>query len=558
MNNNDTIAPNVQASHKKGSNQVPEAIEDRSAGDIEANARPTTTISDNPKILSLTKQVFITITLALTTVLTSSGAQVLFIALPTIEKDLKVNEGELQWIVVSYNLAVGCLLLVSGRIADIYGRKKLLIAGMVILTIFNFIGGFMKNGSALIVTRALAGCGVALTTPSTTGIIAELFEGKARSRVFTIYAAGYSLGGILGLVIGGLFVSYVRHTWRSALFFITGLGLLGTIMAIFIIPSDGTHTKDKHVDWPGAILSTVGLVFFSFAISGAQSAPEGWKTDYILALLVIGVFLIIAFFFWEHHVATKTPHSPMMRLALWTRAKGRLAVLYLTGFLAMMGFIPALYNSTLFFQNVQSTGTVGAMLRFLPTEISGVICTILVILLIHRVPAYQLLVLGLLATGFGNMCFALSEENTNYWKLPFHGMWLIVFGCDLYQPTGLIFVSKFSYSDEYSVAGGLFQTMLRLGNSVGLALSSIMFNSIYQQNLHKGLEDKIAYLKGLQASFWLSAGGCWFGVFIASFALKSLGTVGKDQEDKEKENDKAQNPVQNQNQEENIKSRAEE
>nr|XP_019002518.1 uncharacterized protein I203_05001 [Kwoniella mangroviensis CBS 8507]OCF65979.1 hypothetical protein I203_05001 [Kwoniella mangroviensis CBS 8507] len=487
---------------------------------------PTVKKDANPPAMSLKKQIITAIILTATTVMTSSSGQVLNIALPTIKNDLNIGEGHLQWVVSSYNHSVGCLLLFSGRLADIYGRKQILVVGIVVFTVFTLIGGFMQNGSALIVTRALTGCGVATTTPSTTGIIAELYQGKARSKVFTCFGAGFSVGGILGLLIGGLFVSYVKYTWRSCLFVVAGIGLLIGISVIIVIPPDGSHTTDKHVDCPGAILVTVGLVLFLFAISDAQTASHGWKTGYIIALLVLGIILTILFFFWEHYVALKTDQTPLMRLDLWTRAKGRLASLYFVSFWRLW----ALYNATLFFQKVQSIGSVGTMLRFLPTEVAGIICSILVALLIHKIPAYWLVVTGLLACGFGNMCFAISEKDTNYWKLPFHGTWLIVFGVDIFLPTGLIFVSHFSLQDEYSVASGLFQTLLRLGSSIGLALTSIIFDSQYKISLSDGSNQEEAYLKGIQSSFWLSAAGCWIGMFVAVIALRGLGVFGKDQD----------------------------
>nr|XP_019013447.1 uncharacterized protein I206_01514 [Kwoniella pini CBS 10737]OCF52228.1 hypothetical protein I206_01514 [Kwoniella pini CBS 10737] len=450
--------------------------------------------------LTLTRQILITITVTFTTILTSSNSQILNIALPTIQDELKISEENLQWIISSYNLSSGCLLLLSGRIADIYGRKIILLIGTVIFTIFTLAGGFMQNGKGLIVSRALAGCGVAMSTSSTTGIIADIFAGKARSRVFTCFSAGFALGGILGLIIGGIFVSYVKHTWRSALFFVTGIGILSIVSIIIVIPSDGSHTNEKNVDWPGAAIITIGLVLFLFAISDAQSASNGWATSYIIALLIVGILFIATFFFWEYYVTTKTNHLPLMRLGLWTRAKGKLAALYFTTFIASMGFIVTLYNATLFFQEIQNVGSVGTMLRFLPIEISGIIASILITLLIHRIPSHLLLIFALLACGFGNLCFALSKQNTNYWKLPFHGMWLIVFGADFFLPTGLILVSSYSLSDEYSVASGLFSTIQRLGSSIGLSLTFIIFNSQYKKH-NKVIDNKEAYLKGLQASF---------------------------------------------------------
>ncbi|WRT70205.1 uncharacterized protein IL334_007200 [Kwoniella shivajii] len=480
--------------------------------------------------LTITQQIIITFTLTSTCILTSSAAQMLNIALPLIKTELHMEESDLQWVLSSYNLSIGCLLLFCGRIADIYGKKKVLLVGLTVLTVFFIIGGFMQNGSGLIVTRALTGCGAAMTIPSSTGIIAELFSGKARSRVFACFSAGFSIGGILGLLIGALFVSYVRYTWRSCFFFAAGLGLLGVVLVLFTVPKDIPTIDDenKSVDWLGAALITIGLVCFLFAISDAQAAPQGWKTGYIIALLIVGISMIISFFFWEHYIASVLKKPPLMRLALWTRANGRLAILFITGFLGQTGFMACLYNATLLFQEVQKTGSVGAMLRFLPLEISGIICTIVVVIVIHKIPAYWLIVTGLLATGFGNMCFALTEEHTNYWRLPFNGMWLIVLGVDLFFPTALIYVAALSLPDEYSVASGLFQTVLRIGITVGLSSASIIFNARRNHALQQGKSENEAYLKGLQSSFWLSAAACWFGAILAAIVLRGLGVFGKE------------------------------
>ncbi|WWD01485.1 hypothetical protein V866_008429 [Kwoniella sp. B9012] len=282
------------------------------------------------------------------------------------------------------------------------------------------------------------------------------------------------------------------------------------------------------MDWVGAALIAGGLAMFLFAITDAQNAPDGWKTPYIIAILLLGILCVTTFFFWEHHIANKTSRPPLMQLALWTRAHGRLSALYFTSFLGNLGYIDALYNATLYFQQVQNTGSTGAMLRLLPVEISGIICYVLVALVIHRVPAYWLMLVGLLACGFANMCLALSEGSTNYWKLPFHGMWLSAMGVAFFVPTGLVFVSKFALPDEYSVASGLFQSMLRLGIAVGLSLMSIINTSVKSNNLAKGKDEIESLLKGLQSGFWLSAAACWLGVFVVATALKGLGTVGKD------------------------------
>ncbi|WVQ70175.1 uncharacterized protein L199_008400 [Kwoniella botswanensis] len=427
--------------------------------------------------------------------------------MPTIQEELDMNESDLQWLQTAFHLAVGSLLVFFGKVADNFDRKRILLLGIILLGGFQLIGGFMSNGAALISARALSGVGLAMCAPSATGILAEYFTGKARSIAFTCFGMGFAIGGASGILIGGLFVSYVRYTWRSIMFFLSGLSLLVLIMIIVYVPWDNSHTEeDRRMDWVGAALIAGGLAMFLFAITDAQNSPDGWKTPYIIAILLLGILSVTTFFFWEHHIANKTSRPPLMRPALWTRAHGRLSALYFTSLLGNLGYIDALYNATLYFQQVQNTGSTGAMLRFLPVEISGIICYSLVALVIHRVPAYWLMLVGLLACGFANMCFASSEESTNYWKLPFHGMWLSAMGVALptvarsssFVPTGLVFVSKFALPDEYSVASGLFQSMLRLGISVGLSLMAIINTSVKNMNLGKAKDETESLLRGLQ------------------------------------------------------------
>ncbi|WWC69543.1 uncharacterized protein I206_103485 [Kwoniella pini CBS 10737] len=480
---------------------------------------------DAPK-LSKVRQIVIAITLMFLTFMSASGGQALNIGLPTIQKDLNMRDVDLQWISSGYQLTNGCLLLISGRLADIYGRKLLLLIGMCWFALWSLLGGFMQDGVGLVISRAMTGLGAAMAMPSATGIIAHTYNGRARQIAFACYGAGAAVGGALSLIIGGIFVSFVKHTWRSALWFLSGLGFVATITAYFVIPWDSSHTKDKSLDWPGAMLVTSGLVLIQYVISAGQSAPNGWKTSYIIIFIILGVLLLVAFFLWEKRVIDKGNKPPLMRLQLWTRSNGRLSAVYFIGFSAWLSFSSILYYGTLFFQEVQLTGPIGAMLRFLPTEIGGLICNVLVGLLIHRIPAQWIVCCGLLSVGLGNMCFALSEKNTSYWALPFHGMWLSSAGADFVFAPGLIFVSLLSLPDEHSVAGALFQTLLRLGGSMGLAITSVIFENVKNKSLKKNENENESYLKGLKAAFWLSASFAWLGLLVGLLALNGLGILG--------------------------------
>ncbi|WWC90113.1 uncharacterized protein L201_005046 [Kwoniella dendrophila CBS 6074] len=518
------------------SNSVPLPIDENDEPTVPSNSIRDGSAGEGIEIkISKSRQILIAMTLTCITIMSASGSQSLNIGLPTIQKDLRMKDVDLQWITSSYSLTNGCLLLISGRLADVYGRKLLLVAGMLWFSIWGLVGGFMQNGIGLVVTRAMAGCGAAMATPSAIGIIAHTFEGRARQLAFACFGAGAALGGGMGLVVGGVFVSYVKHTWRSALWFLAGLGFAASIAAYMVIPWDKSHTSDKSIDWIGAMLVTSGLVLIQYVISAGETAPQGWKTSYIIIFIILGVGLLIAFFLWEKRVINKQIKPPLMRLQLFTRSNGRLSAVYFIGFASWFTFTAILYYGTLFYQEVQGTGAIGAMLRFLPVEASGVVCNILVGLLIHRIPASWIVCFGLLAGGIGNMCFAISEKDTMYWKLPFQGMWLSTLGADFVFAPAMIFVSLLSLPDEHSVAGALLQTMMRLGGSFGLAVTSVLNDVTRNKSLEKALGALESYLKGLQSAFWLSAAVSWLAMLVALISLRGLGILGKDKEEEKAE-----------------------
>ncbi|ORY33741.1 efflux protein [Naematelia encephala] len=487
---------------------------------------PPSPIAPRPP-LSRGRLILIAGLVTFTMCMSAGGQQSLNIALPTIQDELGMKYSDLQWISSAYSLTNGCFLLLSGRLADVHGRKLVFLCGLSWYAIWNLVGGFMHSGAGLVVTRALAGSGAAMSTPSAIGIIATTFTGKSRSTAFAAFSAGAPVGGGIGLVLGGLLTSYASTTWRACLWVFCGLATGIGILAFFFVPSDAYQTEDKRIDWIGAALVTVGLIFLQFVISDGQNAPHGWRTSYIIALLIVSVFLLVGFFVWERYVVYNTTRPPLMRLQLWTRAKGKLASVYLIGFVSWMGFTSLMYHATLFFQDVQGTGPIGAMLRFLPTSISGILCNVLVAFLITKVPTQWIVCVGIMATGIASVLFAVAPADTIYWRYPFNGMWLSVMGADFLMATGMIFVAALSLHDEQSVAGALFQTLVQIGGSFGLSLTTVISDSYQSKALNAGKSSVDAELQGIHAAFWLGA-GCSFGaLIIAAVMLRGMGTIGR-------------------------------
>ncbi|KAL7425106.1 hypothetical protein Q5752_000794 [Cryptotrichosporon argae] len=506
-----------------------------------ANRAPAPSPDEPPAgRLSTARAVGITGVAMAAMLLSGGGQQALSVALAIIQADLGFTESSLAWISAAFSLTNGCFLLLAGRLADVLGRKKMLLAGLAWYSVWTLVGSFMQSPAGLVVTRALAGMGSAMSIPSAIGVLASSFSGRQRAVAFACFSAGAPLGGGSGIVVGGLLAAYSSHTWRASLWVFTGLSAAAGATAWLVVPADRPTSADKRIDWIGAALVTLGLVFVQFAVSDGQGAPDGWKTGYIIALLIVGVLSIVAFFFWERHVIAQTSRPPLMRLALWTRARGKLAAVYFIGFVSWMGFVSLFYYTTLFYQQVQMTGSIGAMLRFLPTTVSGIICNIVVAKLVHRVPTQWLIVVGIAATGTANIFLAVSKRDELYWRYPFNAMWLAVLGADFLMATGMIFVSVLALPEEQSVAGALFQTLVQLGGAFGLAVTSVIEAAYQTSALARGEDSVDALLSGLHAAFYLAAGCSFAALLIAAVALRGLGTVtsaGDRTEEKESADD---------------------
>ncbi|EIW69628.1 hypothetical protein TREMEDRAFT_30643 [Tremella mesenterica DSM 1558] len=479
--------------------------------------------------LSTGRKIAISGIVTFTTAMSAAGQMGLTIALPKIQTELNMLATDLQWIQSAYTLTNGCFLLLSGRIADVYGRKLVFIVGVAWYAIWCLIGGFMKNGVGLIITRALAGVGAAISTPSAIGIIAANFEGRARSTAFASFSAGAPIGAGFGLVLGGVCTAFAPTTWRACLWCLAGISVPPVVLGWFFIPPDHILPtgKDRSIDWVGATMVTCGLVLLQFVLTDGLSAPHGWRTGYIIALLILGVALIVAFFFWEQYVVTRTSKPPLTSPKLWTRASGKLASVYFIGFATWMCFASLFYHATLFYQQVQDLSPIGAMLRFLPCPISGVLCNIIVAGLIASVRTQWIVCVGTLSTGIASILFALAPPGGIYWAYPFNGMWSCVLGADFLMATGSIFVSALSLQSEQSVAGALFQTLVQLGGSFGLAFTTLINQSIYDDRISSGISESLALLDGLRVAFWLGAAFCFLAFLVAAIMLRGMGKIGK-------------------------------
>ncbi|KAJ7643117.1 MFS general substrate transporter [Mycena polygramma] len=481
-----------------------------------------------------------TCTLAMITNLASGAAVSIF--LPVIGLDLNIPEAQLQWIVSSFSLSSGCLLLPLGRLADLFGRKRFFLLGTVWLGVFSLGCGFAQNSTTLYILRGLQGIGPAAFIPACLGILAHAFPpSRARSIAFATFSAGAPVGGAIGTQIGALLSQDTRASWRSPFFLFAGLALLCVLGGIFTIDADVPSTEiDKRVDWIGAGLVTAGLVLLLFVLGQGQAAPRGWRTSYILALLILGVLLLILFVLWQHRLETRMSvgngnengkgekgrgRPPLMKLSLWTRAEGRFAVMQAIAFLQWAAFLSWYFWAQVYYEDYVHLPPVFTALRMLPMTVAGFLCNVFVVLVIGRVDLAVLIASGTLLTSTGALLLALIRPAAPYWAFGFPSPIVAVFGADFVFAAGTLFVAKVARGEEQSLAGGLFQTLTQLGTAFGLAITTIVHNAVADRHKSQGVGGG-APLEAYQAAQWTAFGMGVLCTLLAAGFLRGVGPVG--------------------------------
>ncbi|RKO86696.1 major facilitator superfamily domain-containing protein, partial [Blyttiomyces helicus] len=359
----------------------------------------------------------------------------------------------------------------------------------------------------LIIARALQGAGAALTVPSSVGILGSCYEpGKRRNRVFACFTAGAPIGFVLGLVLGGVYTE--RVNWRWMFYTTAALSLAFFVLALLYVPHHaGQDGGDRRIDVVGAILSTVGLMLFTYALSAAEFASNGWSTPYIVAFLVCSVFIVAGFLLFESRI-----DYPLMPLSIWKYR--RFALINFVAFCGWGAFNSFVFYATLFFQNVQQTTPLETTARFIPMAVVGVAVNVVMAMSVAKIPGRILLMIAMAAFTGSSVLFALSAADQNYWSMPFPALCLVVVGADTLYCLCSLFVMVTVLPKDQSVASGIFNTVLSIGISVALAITSATAGT---QTASSGTP-----LESYRAAFWTCAGIAGLG-FLAAAVGADIG-----------------------------------
>jgi EmrB/QacA subfamily drug resistance transporter len=392
-------------------------------------------------------------------------ATIVNIALPNIQRSLDFSDANLSWVINAYTLAFGGLLLLGGRAGDIFGRRRLFIAGISLFSVASFTGGFAPSSEWLMASRALQGVGAAIAAPSALSLIATTFaEGSARTRALAIFSSVSAAGASLGLIAGGMLTEWV--SWRWVLFVNVPIGIAIALLAPVFIRE--TPRRPAHFDVTGAITSTAGMV--SLVYGFIRAASNGWGDSITIAAFAFAILLLSLFLTIEARKA-----QPILPLHLFMNRNRSSA--YLNMLLVPATMFGIFFFLTQFVQEVLGFSPVRAGFAFLPLSFTIFAVTRVVSRLIPRFGPKPLLVTGALLLTVGMLWMTNISASSTYTKDLLGPMILFGLGVGLSIPTMSVVILSGVQPGESGAASGLLQTMQQVGATLGIAILTTRFGT---------------------------------------------------------------------------------
>ena len=433
------------------------------------------------------------------------------VALPSIATDLELSQSTLQWIVTAYSLAFGGFLLLGGRAADVFGRRRVFMLGMALFTFASLMCGFADSGAWLIAFRAVAGLGGAIVSPATLSIINAAFRhgGAERNKAFGIWGAIAGSGAAAGVLLGGVLTEYLGWEW---IFFVNvPVGITVIALTPWLVSEGVAEDVDPHTDPFAAILATAGLVSFVYAMSKAPEA--GWLSLQTIGLTILAVLLVTAFFVKE----TRTD-SPLVPLGLF-RVR-HVFVANAVGFCLGGAIFGGFFLLTLYMQGVLGYSALEAGLAFLATAGTTIPAAGIAQALITRVGVKPVMVAGLAFMTFAYVWYTQLPPDGTFWRNLFVPYFVSGFGLAfVFIPVSLAALANLEERIA-GVASGLLNTSQQIGGALGVAIAATIATQHTETLLGEGDDRAAALTGGYNWAFWVGAVFAFIGLLVAGLILR--------------------------------------
>lgn len=382
------------------------------------------------------------------------------VALPSIGRDLHYSPSGLQWVVNAYVLTFAGFLLLGGRAADLFGRRRVFIIGLAVFSLASLLGGFAQTSGELTAARAAQGLGGAVLSPATLTIIMTTFtEGRARHRAIGLWSAVAGAGGASGAILGGVLTSGL--SWRWVFFVNVPIGALAIAASYRLLTETRRLDGDRSLDIAGAVTATAGLSALVYGIVGTDT--HGWGSTRTLVPIGVSIVLIATFLFIQMRVAK----APLMPLTLFKSRSLSVA----NGVMALLGvvFFSMWYFLTLYLQEVHGYTPIKAGLLFFPMGLTIIVGAQTAARLVTDWGPRRVLTIGLVLAAGGFFWLAQLSATSSYAAGVLPASLLTTFGAGLcFTPLAAAATSGVPPALA-GLASGVLNTSRQVGGSIGLA-----------------------------------------------------------------------------------------
>ncbi|HWF49390.1 MAG TPA: MFS transporter [Solirubrobacteraceae bacterium] len=451
--------------------------------------------------------------LAMTQFVIVIDASIVNVALPSIGSHLHFSRDDLSWVVNAYTLTFGGFLLLGGRMADLLGRRRMFMIGLILFSLASLGGGLAQSEGWLIAARAIQGLGAALVSPAALSILTTTFsEGAERNRALGIWGAVAGAGGAVGVLLGGILTSGLN--WRWVLFVNVPIGIAAAVMAPRLLPESRSESESRTFDIPGAVTVTAGLALLVYGV--VQAVNDGWGSSATLLRLAGAAVLLAAFLIIE--LRSRHPIMPFSIFRLRTLRGANIV-----GLLIGMALFSMFFFISLYLQDVLHYSAIKTGLSYLPLALGIIISAGGASVLVTRFGFKPVLIFGLLLIAGGLLWYSrVHAPGGSYLSDVLGPSLLAAFGLGFaFVPVTIAAVTG-TDPHEAGLASGLINTSQQVGGALGLAILATVANSRTQSLLHGGVHNaSIALTKGFDRAFLVGAGFAIAGAILAAVLISS-------------------------------------
>ena len=412
------------------------------------------------------------------------------VALPSIKLDLGFSQENLQWVISAYALVFGGFLLLGGRAADLLGRKRIFLAGVVVFTVASFLAGMAWSEASLIGARALQGLGAAIISPAALSILSVTFrEGRERNIALGVWGAVGGFGAAAGVLLGGVLTDTLSWSW---IFFVNvPVGVAAFILAPLLL-SESRDASAKSFDVPGAVFVTAGLSTLVYAIT--QAGEHGWLAGRTIGFFAASLALLVAFVGWE-----KRHPEPLMRFGIFqTRT---VAGANVAGFILGTAMFSMFLMLTLYMQQVLGYSAMETGVAYIAVAGTAILWSAVAAQLVTRIGVKPVLATGMVALTAGLVLFTQVSVGGSYVTDLLPGFLLVGLGIGFaFVPISIAALAGVQPA-EAGLASGLINTSQQIGGALGIAALSTIATSRTGDALAAGTAAPAALVDGFTAAF---------------------------------------------------------